>query len=269
MTITIRQKMLGIAIILIFQFLPLKAQVSSTTIEIKPSKATYTTIRYQIDKEIPNRWNVISDAKTLIPVTFEEGIPRILFVQESEDGEHWSKSTQFICEEKTQLWEPIREGLYLSSLDIHASYHIPIADTLSCYKMLIGGGAKINIGVGSNPHVSFVGAVDYHFGLSDTVWVNLFYDISTSFGVGYTIPITHSINIIPQLIYGPVIHIVDMNDGEEDRLYIDQMIKLSSQIVFQISQTLSITMSPYGAILVEKDEFGFLAGIQSGIRILY
>ncbi len=239
MTITIRQKMLGIAIILIFQFLPLRAQVS-TTIGIEPSKATYTTIRYQIDKEVPNEWNIIEETKALAKITFEEGRPRILFVQESEDGENWSKSTQFIYEEKKQLWEPIREGLYLSSLDISASYHMPIADTLSCYNMSIGGGAQINIGVGSNQHVSFVGAVDYHLGLSDTVWVNFFHDISTSFGVGYTIPITHSINILPQLTYGPVIHIVDMNDGEEDRLYIDQMIKLSSQIVFQISQSLSI-----------------------------
>jgi hypothetical protein len=269
MVCNLQQKMVGLTIILALLFAPISAKGNESTISIEPSRSSYTNIRYQVGESVEDTWTIIKDVNEPKIITIDEKTSNTLFIQESKDGKNWSKSTLFTYEEEAHSWKAKRDGLFVSSLDIYASYQMPIIDTLSCYKMAIGGGVQLNVGIGSDSNISFVSALDYNFGFSNTCWVNFFHDISTSFGIGYAITISHSINIIPQLTYGPVIHIADMNDGEANRLYVDQMIKLSTGIVFQVSRALSFTMSPYGSLLLEKNEFGFLAGIQSGIRILY
>ncbi len=111
MTINIRQKMIGLVIILFCLYLPLSAQVNQSTLSIEPSRASYTTIRYQVGEELTRNWNVVTDTTTPTLVTIEND-NLTLFVQESKDGKKWTKVTPFEFDATSATWEAGRKFSY-------------------------------------------------------------------------------------------------------------------------------------------------------------
>lgn len=254
---------------------------------LESGETSYSIIRYQVGKEIGDDWIIFTPK----PIVAEDASNTYLYVQASSDGKEWTDITPFVYgltspSSKTQnvtftesrTTSAVRDDfrsanvkdkkwVHLSSLDINASYQIPLTHYAKYQKMGVGAGLQLNMGIGNIEILSLIGAFDYTFGFSNNPFIYAFHDITALFGVGFLIPISDRVDFIPELTYGPVIHILDTNDGDPLSLYMDQMVNLSLPLVYKISKKVGVHIAPFGGLLIEKNGVGFLAGLRAGIKI--
>jgi hypothetical protein len=159
----------------------------------------------------------------------------------------------------------------LSSIDTELKNDYAIDSFGDYYITGIGFGAQTDFDLTFIDNFGFFASLDYFFGISKTIWVDSFQDLSAMAGISYTIFPDGEISIIPEIGYGIDGHLllgdVDRDGTSAPAFYMDQLLNFSVKFLYPLNEGISIYMSPELTLFIESENNAILAGYDLGVRI--
>jgi len=159
----------------------------------------------------------------------------------------------------------------LSSIDTELKNSYALNSFGDYYITGIGAGAQADFRLNFAGNLGFFTSIDYFYGISKTIWVDSFQDLSLLIGASYTFLPDGQVSIIPEVGYGVCGHLlpgdVDRDGVEAVSFYLDQMLSLSVKFVYSLDEGFSIFFSPEMTLFLESENSAILAGYNLGARI--
>jgi hypothetical protein len=197
-----------------------------------------------------------------------------LFVQQSQDTSSWSEVHTYQYDPVSEDWmlcaEPIDTRVILDSVDVKFYGLLPVGRSSTFYSHMLGAAVKMNIAMDTRQDLIGYGQIAYSIGPSKSDWVDTLQALNLSLGMGYRFELTDRLQFAPELGYGLVLHLLHADfdeDGSETlETFIDQQVRLSAALSFDLTDTYTLIIAPVGVMFFEKDTIGMLLGFQSGLR---
>ena len=168
------------------------------------------------------------------------------------------------------LWAdemPVR----LASIDTELKNDYAIGSFGDYYVTGIGFGAQTDFELTFLDNLGFFTSLDYFYGISKTIWVDSFQNLSVMAGISYTFIPDGQISIIPQIGYGVCGHIlpgdIDRDGADGAAFYLDQLLNFSVKILYPLNDVISLFFSPELTLFIESENNAILAGYDLGLRI--
>lgn len=134
-----------------------------------------------------------------------------------------------------------------SSIDTELNNDYAITDLGDYYATGIGLGIQTDFEITPIKNFGFFGAIDYSYGISKTVWVDSFQDISLMAGLFYELKPGGPVSIIPEIGYGVCAHLlpgdIDRDGTDSVSFYIDQMLTVTIKAAYAFDDAFSIYFS--------------------------
>ena len=239
---------------------------------IKVSDGVSSMIRYQYGKQPDQAWKTSDSSSTLSIEAFDSG-KEFLFVQQAAAEDTWSDTYAYHYDYLQGRWslfvprqEPKRIGS--TSLDVKGYGLLPTGCSSDFYSYLLGGGIQANISLGKL--LGYTG-LTFSKGPPKSDWVRSQQALALSVGMGYAFPLSERVEIIPEVGYGVIFHLLDAdfdNDGNYKLgFFMDQQVRLSLYLTYALNERNKLFIAPLGVIFFEKDDFGIMYGCQAGLRV--
>jgi len=239
---------------------------------IRPTDASNQMIRYQYGKEPNQAWKTSDSSATLIIEAFDSG-KEFLFVQQAVAEDTWSDTYTYqydYLQGRWSLFVPKQEPKQMSntSLDMKGYGLLPVGYSSNFYSYQLGGGIQANISLGKL--LGYTG-LTFSKGPPKSAWVKSQQAVALAIGMGYPIPLSEKAELIPEVGYGVIFHLLDA-DFDKDGTYgleffIDQQVRLALYLTYALNERYKLFIAPLGVLFFEKDEFGIMYGCQAGLRV--
>ena len=158
-----------------------------------------------------------------------------------------------------------------SSIDAELKNDYAIGALGDYYLTGIGIGIQANFDITPINNLGIFGGIDYSYGISKTVWVDSFHDLSLTTGISYKFETGSPVSIIPELGYGICIHLlqgdIDRDGNDSTSIYLDQMLTFSIKAAYSFNEKISIYFSPDVKYYIESENNAILLGYNLGVRI--
>jgi hypothetical protein len=231
--------------------------------------------RYKIGSGTAENWNKVDSLDQILSLNGFDGSKDFLFIQQTNDNINWSDSYVYRYNQIEQKWDIVPsekvKSVNLDSLamKIHALY--PQTNCSDYYSYLLGTGLQANLSFGKNKKVLAFSELSYSNGSSNTDWVTTFNEIGLMAGIGYRLPVTDTFQIVSEVGYGVLLHLLDADLNEDGansfELFFDQQVRVSASLVFSFTDRYSVFLSPMGVAFFENNSVGTLFGCQAGLQL--
>lgn len=240
---------------------------------IKASSGPVQMLRYQHGSEPGRSWVVSDDPASALLIEEFDSANEFLFVQQTENNDDWGTMFTYqydYLQKSWSLYTPKPESRHPSnqSFDVKAYGLVPSGCSSDFYSYLLGGAFQANISLGK-----LLGYTSLTFskGPPKSDWVKSQQALGMAVGIGYPLPLSEKVGLIPELGYGVIFHFLDA-DSDKDGTYgfeffVDQQIRLALYITYEMSQRYTLFIAPLGVLFFEKSDFGLMYGCQAGLRI--
>ena len=239
---------------------------------IKATDAMNQMLRYQYGT-IPNKpWKMANSSTSLTIEDFDSG-KEFLFVQQANDGNEWSDTYIYQYDYLQGSWslfptEQESKRVSNTSLDVKGYGLLPTGCSSDFYSYLLGGGIQTNISLGKL--LGYTG-LTFSKGPPKSDWVKSQQAVALAIGIGYSIPLSEKVELIPEIGYGIIFHLLD-EDFDKDGTYgldffIDQQIRLALYLTYALNERNKLFIAPLGVFFFEKEDFGIMYGCQAGLRV--
>jgi hypothetical protein len=239
---------------------------------IKPSDASYQIIRYQYGTTPDSLW-VISDGFSALSIEAFDSGKEFLFVQQSGVQKEWSDTYAYQYDYFQGSWSlfvPKQETKQISSLSLDVKGYglLPTGCSSDFYSYMLGGGIQANISLGKL--LGYTG-LTFSKGPPKNVWIESQQAVTLAIGIGYPIHLSEKIEIIPEVGYGVIFHLLDA-DFDKDGTYgfesfLDQQVRLALYLTYALNERYKLFLAPLGVLFFEQEDFGIMYGCQSGLRV--
>jgi hypothetical protein len=253
------------------------ASENPNRIKIASIDDSIKVFRYQIGTEPGSSWTEIDISNPFIVLDSFDSTKDSLFVEQSADTINWSDSYEYQYDSSKESWNVIikpqikSNAVSVDSIDCVFSGLYPYGRSSHFYKYTLGIGSQLNLSLNRKKNITAFGAIAYSKGTPNTDWVDRFEIVEMSIGLGYRIPLFEKVQVIPQIGYGVVINLFDV-DWDEDggythETFIDQQVQISLNMSFKVSDNYEFFISPISVCFFEEGTVGFMTGCQAGIRM--
>ncbi len=161
--------------------------------------------------------------------------------------------------------------IQFSSIDTELKNDYAVNALGDYYATGIGLGIQADFEITPVENLGFFGAIDYSYGISKTVWVDSFQDLSLMTGLFYELKPGGPVSIIPEIGYGVCTHLlpgdIDRDGTDSASFYLDQILAVSIKAAYAFDDSFSIYFSPEMKYYIESDNNAILAGYNLGARI--
>jgi hypothetical protein len=271
----LNRKSVFIVLLLCVSLAQVTASTNPVSLRIMTVDGSIEAFRYQIGSGSGTNWNKVDSLGQILSLEGFDSSEDVLFIQQTTDNINWSDSYGYRYNQLEQKWDLLpSEKAKSANLDslaikIHALY--PQTNCSDYYSYLLGTGLQANLSFGKNQKVLAFSELSYSNGPSNTDWVTTFNEIGLMAGIGYRLPVTDTFQIVSEVGYGVLLHLLDADlneDGENSfELFFDQQVRVSASFVFSLGEKYSVFLSPMGVAFFENDAVGTLFGCQAGIQL--
>jgi len=273
MTINVRMAACT-ALLVFFSSLSVFASSSPVRIMIKPASGQVVAIRYQTGTQARGAWIEVDAAHPILLLEAFDSEEDILFVQQKEKNQDWSRSYEYRYDTKTNSWNATlpdpKKPLFIDSMDIKPYALFPTDSSSTLYSSVFGGAVKLNLSVDEHNPLYGYGEAAYSRGPSKSDWVDVMQAINISAGFGYKLRLGKNMEIAPELGYGLVLHLLDGDldqDGTDSlEAFVDQQVRLALNFNYSLCDEHEFFIAPLGILLFEKSRVAALYGVQAGMR---
>ncbi|NCC14201.1 MAG: hypothetical protein EOM32_12620 [Spirochaetia bacterium] len=239
-------------------------------LNVRALDTSYTAFRYQTGTSPSTEWESVESGKTVIelplfdPTTF-------LFLQQSKDGKDWGEVYRYQYDAMAKGWNSL-PGVPKTGRSI-TPYGMMLGTTESfhhLYEARYGGGVEYMQESPFHQQLLFAAELAASGASLNNIWIDNFLILEASLGLGYRIPLTRQLDLVPSVAYGMLVHMgtVDFaNDGSPERVcYIDQQLRASLDLAWTITETMKMVIKPEAVVFFETNhigrQYGFGAGLQ-------
>ncbi|HKL58144.1 MAG TPA: hypothetical protein VJ854_07065 [Sphaerochaeta sp.] len=239
---------------------------------INASDETNRMIRYQYGRQPTQAWRIADSSTPIIIEAFDSG-KEFLFVQQAVTEEVWSDTYAYQYDYLQEGWslvafEQEKEKISTTSLDVKGYGLLPIGNSSDFYSYLLGGGVQANISLGKM--IGYTG-ITFSKGPPKSAWVRSQQALALAIGMGYEIPLSDRVSLIPEVGYGVILHLLDADFNKDGaykaEFFIDQQVRLSLYLTYALNGGNKLFIAPLGVLFFEKEDFGIMYGCQAGLRI--
>jgi hypothetical protein len=239
---------------------------------IKGSDGATQMIRYQYGRKPDQAWKTSDSSTPIVIEAFDSG-KELLFVQQALGADTWSDTYAYQYDYLQQSWslaafDQEKKQAGSKSLDVKGYGLLPAGCSSDFYSYLLGGGLQANISLGKL--VGYTG-LTFSKGPPKSAWVKSQQAVALSVGMGYAIPLSERVELIPEVGYGVIFHLLEADfdrDGAYNfEFFMDQQVRLSLYLTFALNARNKLFIAPLGVIFFEKEDFGIMYGCQAGLRI--
>ncbi|MBI9107776.1 MAG: hypothetical protein JEZ04_13595 [Spirochaetales bacterium] len=161
--------------------------------------------------------------------------------------------------------------IQFSSIDTELKNDYAVNALGDYYVTGLGLGVQAGFDITPIENLGFFGAIDYNYGISKTIWVDSFQDISLIAGISYMLKPDGPVAFVPEIGYGICVHLlpgdIDRDGTDSTSFYFDQMLTLSIKGIYTFNEVLSVYISPEVKFYLESGSSAILAGYDLGARI--
>nr|WP_321295033.1 hypothetical protein [uncultured Sphaerochaeta sp.] len=231
---------------------------------------SFSAFRYQTGVAPSTEWKSVESGETVIelplfdPTTF-------LFLQQSKDGKDWGEVYRYQYDEMTKRWNSL-PGLPKTGRSI-TPYGMMLGTTESfhhLYEARYGGGVEYMQESPFHQQLLFAANLAASGASLNNIWMDNFLILEASLGLGYRIPLSRQLDLVPSVAYGMLVHMgtVDFaNDGSPERVcYIDQQLRASLDLAWTITETMKMVIKPEAVVFFETNQIGMQYGLGAGLQ---
>ncbi len=240
--------------------------------KINSSGESNLQIRYQSGTIPTMSWKMADSSASLSIEGFDSG-KEFLFVQQADEKKEWSDTYTYRYDYFQGSWslvvpEQRTKRISNASLDVKAYGLLPADRCSDFYSFLLGGGIQANISLGK--WIGYTG-LTYSKGPPKSSWVKSQQAVAMAVGMGYSIPLSEKFELIPEVGYGVIFHLLDA-DFDKDGTYTleffaDQQVRLALYLTYAVNARNKLFIAPLGVLFFEKEDFGIMYGCQAGLRV--
>ncbi|HCS36714.1 MAG TPA: hypothetical protein DIW48_08555 [Sphaerochaeta sp.] len=263
-----------LGLLLLMSSLSIFGSGNPTYLLVKPTTETVQAIRYQSGTLPTGPWiEMDMSIPTLVLQEFDSLHDR-LYIQQSEDKLSWSSSYEYRYDPATEAWTihsgETRNPSLIDSLDIKLYGLYPVFKSTTCYSHVLGAALKMNFSLDNQNRLFGYGEIAYSKGPSNTDWVESMQAVNMSVGIGYGFDVADKLQVIPELGYGLVLHLLDADFDEDGtstaETFLDQQVRFSLNLGYALTETYELIVAPLGVLFFEKGSVGTLFGLHTGLR---
>jgi hypothetical protein len=199
-----------------------------------------------------------------------------LFIQYSEDRVSWSEIYTFHYNPVAQTWILVPDGASGNGWSVAAcAVMMRVASPIvHLYETSYGGGIEFMHVSPFHPQALIIADLTVSSAASNNIHIDQFLILDARFGLGFRIPLTERLSLVPSVTYGVLTHMgnADFEDdgNSEPQWYLDQHIRGSLGLELMVTERMSIVIKPEAAMFFElNNNVGVLYGIGGGIRFGY
>lgn len=240
---------------------------------IQPASDPVQMVKYQDGAESDKLWQTADTSGAPLVIELFDSEKELLFVQQMNDKDEWGQAyaDQYDNLKQSGSFLPPKQDdkpSLIESFDVKAYGLIPTGFSSKCYSYLAGVGIQANIPLGK-----FLGYTGLTFskGPPKSDSVKSQQALALSMGIGYSIPLSKKMALIPEVGYGFIFHLLEVdfdNDGiYEPDMFIDQQVRLALYLTYALNERYKLFIAPFGVLFFEKEDFGIMYGCQVGLRV--
>lgn len=246
-------------------------------IQVKPISKTVKAFRYQTGPTPSSSWNEVDSSHSVLALDSFDSTQDTLFVQQSEDLLTWGDTYTYRYDSSEDAWSHTHTEIHgkraIESLDMKLYGLYPVSKSSTYYASVLGTGLKLNIALDEHDKLIGYGEVAYSKGPSKSDWTDAMQAANISVGLGYRFGLSESLQLVPELGYGVVIHLINADFDEDGtktlETFLDQQLRLSLNLTYAFNDTYTLLVAPLGVLFFEKDAMGTLFGVQTALRYTF
>ena len=246
-------------------------------IPVKPISKTVKAFRYQTGPTPSSSWNEVDSSHSVLALDSFDSTQDTLFVQQSEDLLTWGDTYTYRYDSSEDAWSHTHTEIHgkraIESLDMKLYGLYPVSKSSTYYASVLGTGLKLNIALDEHDKLIGYGEVAYSKGPSKSDWTDAMQAANISVGLGYRFGLSESLQLVPELGYGVVIHLINADFDEDGtktlETFLDQQLRLSLNLTYAFNDTYTLLVAPLGVLFFEKDAMGTLFGVQTALRYTF
>lgn len=241
---------------------------------IQPGSGQVDAIRYMTGTKAKGTWKEVNVTHPSQLLENFDSDKDILFIQQKEANQEWSRSYLYRYDTQAKGWLAVdNKPLFIDSMDVRPYALFPIGSSSTLYSRVTGASIKLNLSFDvQNSQYGYCEA-GYSQGPAQTDWVDSMQAMNVSAGMGYRFNLGRNVDIAPELGYGLVFHLLNVDldqDGTKTyETFIDQQVRLSLNLSYAPAQSYELLVAPLGVLFFEKDRAAAMYGIQAGMRFIF
>ena len=238
----------------------------------KPTSELVEMFNHQYGIEPNNPLDTVDISGAPLVIVQFDPTNEIIFVQQTDGGSQWNQPYAYQYNHSLKSWGELapkqdNKKSLVESLDLKVTSLFATGSCSTSYSYLLGGGVQANINLGK-----ILGFTSLSFikGPPKNNRVKSQQAFSLAMGVGYPLPLSERMTLIPEIGYGVLLFLLEAEFGNtgiyEPERFIDQQMQFSLYLTYALNERYRLFVAPVGVLFFEKERLGFMYGCQAGLR---